>query len=326
MVNRFCRTLDRLLDQTVVFSYTNLGYGLRHWSWDPADLDVDMSGKTCIVTGANSGLGFAVTERLAELGASVTMVVRNRDRGQQARNTIIDRTRNPDIQLQVVDISSLAAVRQFVADFQQREDRLDVLINNAGVLLDQRQLSADGIEMTFATNILGPFLLTNALIPLMKHSAPARVILVSSGGMYLQKLKVDDLQSQQGSFNGTLAYAQTKRAQVMLAELWAERLAGSGVTVNAMHPGWVDTPGVQGSLPTFRRVMRPGLRTPSQGADTIIWLAVAPCLAFESGKFWFDRRERATHKLSRTKSTPSEYQRLWNECLSLSGLDSAKSN
>ena len=122
-----------------------------------------------------------------------------------------------------------------------------------------------------------------------------------------------------------IAYAQAKRAQAILTGLWAERLAGSGVTVNAMHPGWVNTPGLQKSLPTFRKTMRPLLRTPKQGADTVVWLAVALRLTSESGKFWFDRRERETHKFAHTKSSAQDRQKLWDECARLSGWTNVES-
>ena len=145
--------------------------------------------------------------------------------------------------------------------------------------------------------------------------------------MYTQKLDVDDLQFEHKPFNGVVAYAQAKRAQVILTELWAEKLAGSGVTVNAMHPGWADTPGVQTSLPTFRRLAKGSLRTPEQGADTILWLAVTRAVAGETAKFWFDRRARGTHLLPRTQSSAHDRQRLWDECVRLSGLtDQATAN
>jgi dehydrogenase/reductase SDR family protein 12 len=312
--------LDTLLDGTILFSFSRIGYIMRRSMWDTADLDVDMTGRTCVITGANSGLGFATSVHLAALGASVIMVARDPAKGQRAVDEVVDRTGNPNVRLEVVDLSSLEAVRGFAGQFLEQEERLDVLINNAGILLSERQPSVDGFELSFATNVLGPFLLTNLLTPLLARSAPARVIFVSSGGMYTQKLDVDDLQSEQGGFNGTVAYAQHKRAQVILTELWAERLAGTGVTMNGMHPGWVDTPGVRRSLPAFWKLMRPLLRTPEQGADTIIWLAVAPHLASESGRFWFDRRARKTHKLARTVSPPQDRWRLWDECVRLSGL------
>jgi NAD(P)-dependent dehydrogenase (short-subunit alcohol dehydrogenase family) len=249
------------------------------------------------------------------------MLVRNRSKGEKARSEISQTTGSNNLFLEIVDLSRLSDIRDFVERFQHRTDRLDVLINNAGVLLDERQESVDGIELTLATNIVGPFLLTRLLIPLLKQSAPARIIVVSSGGMYARKLNVDDLQFKQEAYSGVMAYAQTKRAQVILTELGAKRLAGSGVTINAMHPGWVKTPGLQTSLPLFSKLTNFSLRTPAQGADTIVWLAVAPHLVAESGKFWFDRRARETHKINRTKSSTAERQQLWAECVRLSGLD-----
>jgi dehydrogenase/reductase SDR family member 12 len=159
-------------------------------------------------------------------------------------------------------VSDLRDVRAFAARFPADEPRLDVLVNNAGVLPAERALSADGNELALATNVLGPFLLTNLLIPLLTASAPARVINVSSGGMYTQRLHgmytqrlhVEDLQSTGERFDGLTVYARTKRAQVILTELWARRLAGTRVVVHAMHPGWVDTPGVASSLPRFHRL------------------------------------------------------------------------
>ncbi len=311
---------DNLLDKTVILSYNRLGYVCRQGMWHTSDLDVDLSGKVFLVTGANAGLGYTTTEQLAQRGATVYMVARNQAKGEASQAEIIQNTGNQNVHLEIADLSSLADVRALVKRLQQTTDRLDVLINNAGILPTARSLSTDGIEMTFATNVLGLFVLTNLLLPLIKNRAPARIIIVSSGGMYTRKLKVDDLQFEQEPFNGVLAYAQSKRAQVILTELWAEHLAGSGVTVNAMHPGWVKTPGLQSSLPTFSKLMNLSLRTPKQGADTIVWLAIAPHLETESGKFWFDRQIRETHKTNRTKSTVAEREKLWMECVRLSGL------
>jgi NAD(P)-dependent dehydrogenase (short-subunit alcohol dehydrogenase family) len=314
------RTFDTLLDKTVVLSYTRLGYNLRQAAWKDADLKVDMTGQVCLVTGASSGLGRATAEGLARLGATVHMLARNESKGQWVREGIISRTEDETVHLEIADLSSLTSVRAFAERFLDRERHLDVLINNAGALLSEREISVDGFELSFATNVLGPFLLTNLLLPLLKTGAPSRIINVSSGGMYAQKLDVADLQFERKPFSGVTAYAQAKRAQVILTELWAKKLAGSGVTVNAMHPGWADTPGVQTSLPTFRRLARRSLRTPEQGADTIIWLAVAESVAGTSGRFWLDRRERGTHLLPGTQSSARDRQQLWDECIRLSGL------
>jgi NAD(P)-dependent dehydrogenase (short-subunit alcohol dehydrogenase family) len=319
MRSRLFRAFDTALDKTVVFSYTRLGYALRQAAWRDADLEVDMTGQVCLVTGANSGLGRVTTEALARQGATVHMLVRSEGKGRWVREGIVHRTGNEQVHLEYADLSDLTSVRDFAERFLARQTRLDVLINNAGALLSERGTSADGFDLSFATNVLGPFLLTNLLVPILEASSPSRIINVSSGGMYSQKLDVDDLQFERKPYNGVTAYAQAKRAQVILTELWAEKLAGSGVTVNAMHPGWADTPGVQSSLPTFRRWTKKSLRTPEQGADTIVWLAVAESVAGVSGRFWFDRRARDTHLLRGTRSSAQDRERLWAECVRLTG-------
>ena len=280
-----------------------------------------MDGKVVLVTGAGSGLGFAAAEGFAYLGASVWLLVRSQKRGQDARDRIVERSGNGDVHVGVCDLSNLESVRQFAGRYPDQASRLDVLVNNAGVMTEERAVSADGIELTLATNVVGPFLLTNLLIPLLEKSAPARIINVSSGGMYTQKVHVEDLQSEHGRFDGAQVYARTKRAQVILTELWAQQLAGSGVVVHAMHPGWSDTPGVRSSLPRFYKLTRPLLRTPEQGADTIVWLAAAAEPGRSSGGFWHDRRQRPTHLLPRTKETGQERERLIAECARLSGFD-----
>jgi NAD(P)-dependent dehydrogenase (short-subunit alcohol dehydrogenase family) len=205
----------------------------------------------------------------------------------------------------------------------QRHPAIHVLIHNAGALDDVRQTSPEGIELTVASQVVGPFLLTGLLLPALKAAAPARVLWVSSGGMYSEPLSVDRLEMPADGYDGTTAYARAKRAQVTLVELWARRLEADGIVVHAMHPGWADTPGVARSLPTFRRVVGPLLRTPEDGADTLVWLAVddgAPLA--ESGRFWLDRRPRALHRLASTRrsDTPEERARLWRWAVEKSGL------
>ena len=310
--------LDTILDRTVIAGYTNVGYRIRSRSWSASELE-RMDGKVVLVTGASSGLGAAAAEGFARLGATVWILARSQERGEQARAGIADRTGSREVHLDICDLSQLESVRQFAGRFQDQSDRLDVLVNNAGVLTPERDLSADGIELTLATNVIGPFLLTNLLTPMLRRSAPARVINVSSGGMYTRRLVVEDLQSEQVPFDGASSYARTKREQVILTEVWAQRLAGSGVVVHAMHPGWADTPGVQSSLPRFYRATRPLLRTPAQGADTIVWLGAADAPGHSSGGFWHDRRQRPTHLLPGTTETPQERERLWELCVHLSG-------
>lgn len=256
-----------------------------------------------VVSGATSGIGLATAEGFARLGASVRLLVGSEERGAQACAAIVRRTRNSDVQVSVCDLSNLESVRQFAGRFRDQASCLDVLINNAGVMTDKRAVSADGIELTLATNVVGPLLLTNLLIPLLQESAPGRIINVSSGGMYTQKLGVGDLRSERGQFDGPKVLARTKRTEVILTEIWAEQLAGTGVVVHAMHPGWSDTPSLRSSLPRFCQVTRPLLRTPEPGADTIVWLGAAAEPSRSSGRFWHDRRQRPTHLLPWTRET-----------------------
>jgi len=309
--------LDTVLDRTVVAGYTNAGYRIRRGMWNPADLQ-PMAGKVVLVTGATSGLGLAAAEGFARLGATVRLLARSEERGERARAAIVARSGNSDVHVDVCDLSDLQAVRRFGSRLSAEATRLDVLVNNAGVLLSERAVSVDGVELTFATNVLGPFLLTNRVIPLLEQSAPARIINVSSGGMYTQRIQVEDLQSAEGEYDGAVVYARTKRAEVILTELWAQRLQGTGVVVHAMHPGWVDTPGVRSSLPQFYKATSRLLRTPQEGADTIVWLGAAPEPARSSGGFWHDRRERPTHRVPWTKEAPKDRERLWAECERLS--------
>jgi NAD(P)-dependent dehydrogenase (short-subunit alcohol dehydrogenase family) len=307
--------IDTVMDLSVVGGYTNVGYRIRSRGWSALPR---MEGKVVLVTGASSGLGLAAADGFAGLGAAVWLAVRNRERGKEARARILEHRGRADIHIELCDLSRVASVRAFAERFAAEALRLDVLVNNAGVLTQERELSADGIELTLATNVIGPFLLTQLLVPVLERSAPSRIVNVTSGGMYTQKLRAEDLQSEQGDFDGPAVYARTKRAEVVLTEMWAERLAGSGVTVHAMHPGWADTAGVQSSLPRFYRVTRPLLRSPDQGADTIVWLGAAPEPADSSGGFWHDRRRRPTHLLPGTRETEAERRRLWAKCVALS--------
>jgi dehydrogenase/reductase SDR family member 12 len=291
---------------------------LRSPGWHESDL-ASMAGKVVLVTGATSGLGEAAATGFARLGASVWLVVRSRSRGEETKARIAEQTGSDDVHVGICDLSELRSVRRFAERCEAGPGRVDVLVNNAGVLTEERSLSRDGIELTLATNVVGPFLLTKLLAPLLLRSAPARVINVSSGGMYTQGLQLEDLQSARGKFRGTVAYARSKRIEVVLSELWSLRLAGTGVVVNSMHPGWVDTPGLRDSLPGFHRVVGPLLRTPEQGADTIVWLGSAPEAADASGAFWFDRGRRRTHLLPWGRESDEDRRRLWAEVERLSG-------
>jgi dehydrogenase/reductase SDR family member 12 len=305
--------LDTVLDRTVIAGYTNIGYAVRSRGWDDDALR-SMSGKSVLVTGATSGLGLAAAEGFARLGADVVLVARDAQRGERARAQVAEHCAGGAARLELCDLAKLASVRDLARRLDTRGDRLDVLVHNAGVLTEERTVTEDGIEMTFAVNVVAPFLLTRLLTERLAASAPSRIITVSSGGMYTQRLHPDDLQNAHGDFSGTTAYAHTKRAQVILTELWAQRLANRGIVAHAMHPGWADTPGVSASLPRFYRAARPLLRSPEQGADTIVWLGAADEPAHSSGGFWHDRRSRPTSLVPWTRETAADRRALWDEC------------
>lgn len=290
--------------------FTKLGYAWGKRSWAP--LKVSMRGRTVVVTGATSGLGEAAARQIAALGARVVIVGRNGEKAEATRKTIVAATGNKDVAVALADLSLLRDVRSLAHRLLESEPHIHVLVNNAGVLLNSRTTTPEGNETSLATNLLAPFLLTQLLIPRLKASAPARIINVASGGMYTSGLALDDMQYERGAYNGSVAYARAKRALVTLTETWADELAPDGVVVNAMHPGWADTPGVATSLPAFRSVTRPWLRDADEGADTITWLAAAPEAGEVTGGFWLDREPHRTHVLPSTNPTAEERRRLWD--------------
>ncbi len=312
--------VDDVMELAVVPSFTDVGYRVRRALFDWQDLiDLRMDGRVVAVTGATSGLGLASVRMLARQGASLRLLVRDRAKGERLAAEL-----GGDARALVVDMSDLSSVRRVVDEMVTSGERLDVLVNNAGALLTERRVSTDGFEMTFATTVLGPFVLTNGLVPLLERGGDVgrgRVINVASGGMYLERLHLDDLQMEREPYRGSVAYARAKRAQVLLTQEWAQRLRDRGIVVHAMHPGWADTPGVEASLPTFRTILGPFLRSPEQGADTIVWLAAAPEAARSTGRFWLDRRPRPIDRLPRTRATAEERAQLWEACERLTGAD-----
>lgn len=312
--------LDRALDRAVVPGYSRIGYLVRRRAW-PADDPApgSMAGRRVLVTGASSGLGTATARELARLGATVHLVVRDEARGQETLAAITEEVPGAELRVERCDVSDLADVRRCAADLLARLDRVDVLVHNAGVLPAERIETAEGHELTVATHVLGPVLLTELLMPLLSGHE-ARVVLVSSGGMYTQRLPTDDPEYRHGDYRGATAYARSKRMQVTLAPTLQERWAEDGVLVHAMHPGWADTPGVATSLPGFRTVMRPLLRDAEAGADTVVWLA-ATSQRLPGGLFWHDRAPRPTHYLRGTREAPEDRARLWDWVRASTGLE-----
>ncbi len=316
--------VDAVIEAPVVTSFTRIGYDLRSrlGHWTPLS-GYSLRDRVVLLTGATSGLGLAAAELLARDGASVILLGRDPAKTARVRDQLVERTGNDRLTTVVADMGDLGAVRRAAAEILSRHAALHVLIHNAGALSPHRTTAPDGTETTVASQVVGPFLLTGLLLARLRASAPARVITVSSGGMYATGLTVDHLEMTD-DYRGAEQYARAKRAQVTLNELWAERLGHGDVVFHVMHPGWADTPGVEASLPTFRRIVGPLLRTPAQGADTLVWLAAddGEPLA-TTGRFWLDRRPRPIHRLPTTRraDTPERRQQLWAWCVERSGLD-----
>ena len=299
---RFAGLVDTALEASVIGGFSRVGPLVRgrieQWA-DPPSLD----GRVCLVTGASGGLGLAASTGLARLGASLRLLVRDAGRGEEARRrgSSRDRQRGRALRARRHLAAPLGAGLRRAPRWRPASPCTCSCTTRASCPRE-RQETAEGLELTFATNVLGPHLLTRLLRERLIASAPARVVFVSSGGMYTRPPGHRRPAVAQGTFDGRVAYARSKRAEVVLAERWAEELAGTGVVVHAMHPGWADTPGIQTSIPTFRRVMRPLLRSPEQGADTIVWLAAAPEPAAVTGRFWSDRHERPRIVPSRARA------------------------
>lgn len=311
---------DGLLDRLVLPGYSRVGFAARRRYWPADDPRPDaLAGATVLITGANSGIGKAATAALAGLGATVLMAVRDPGRGDAARRDILAAHPAAEVIVERCDVSSLRAVGSFAAGLRSRWPRLDAVVHNAGVLPATRSETAEGHELTLATHVLGPILLTELLLPALAASADPRVVFVASAGMYTQRLPVDDIEYRRGTYRGATAYARSKRIQVALTAVLARRYGEHGVMVASMHPGWADTPGLAAALPRFHRVTGPLLRTPAQAADTAVWLA-ATAPTPPTGEFWHDRRPRPEHYLPHTRSTDADLRRVWRYCATAAGL------
>lgn len=307
--------LDTILDRSIVLGYSRLGYAVRQSSWkrdDPAP--GALADRSVVITGANSGLGRAAAARCADLGARVLMLVRDPERGHQAAEDIRADLPRADLVVLRCDVSDPESIRECVDCLRGRADRIDGLIHNAGVLPATRSESATGHELTLATHVLGPLLLTRLLREHLAGSGDARVVLMSSGGMLTAGVPAMDPEYRRGHYRGARAYARTKRLQVAFTPSLARCLEMDGIAVYSMHPGWANTPGVASSLPAFHRAMAPILRTSEQAADTAAWL-VATQPRPPTGTYWHDRRQRPTHLLPFVNDDPARVRSAWDYCL-----------
>lgn len=269
-----------------------------------------LQGKTILITGANAGIGKECAVALASQGARIVMVCRNLEKGTQAQQEIQSRSGSERIDLMQADVSSQASLREFSTAYKQRYDRLDVLLNNAGAIMPTRNLTVDGLESTFATNHLGYFLLTGLLLDILKESAPARIVNVSSEGHRMGRIPFADLQCERG-YQSMLVYCNSKLANILFTYELVHRLRGSRVTANCLHPGAIASNFAHDSRGWFRMMMRlsqPFLLTSEQGAQTSIYLASSPEVEGVSGKYFVKKRAVA--------SAPQSYntkvaQQLW---------------
>jgi NAD(P)-dependent dehydrogenase (short-subunit alcohol dehydrogenase family) len=260
------------------------------------------------VTGASGGLGLATARGLSRLGAAVHITGRDASRLDDARSMLFEEQPLAEVTTHVADVSDLAATAEFARQLSAEVPRLHAVVHNAGVMPAKRTTTPEGHELTLATHVLGPHVLTYGL---RKALAGGRVVLVTSGGAYGQRLDADDPEYAAGDYSGVTAYARTKRMQLVLTELWARDLEPNGIRVHSMHPGWADTPGVTDSLPRFAAVTGPLLRDADSGADTAVWLTATDD-AIGTGGFWHDRRRRPTHYAPVGIETPQQVGQFWD--------------
>jgi NAD(P)-dependent dehydrogenase (short-subunit alcohol dehydrogenase family) len=283
--------------------------------------NTDLSGKTCMITGATSGIGKAAALALARLGPSLVLIARDPARGEQTVKEIADKTGNRDVEVMLADLSSLQQVRRVANDFLATAKPLHILLNNAGVVMLQREETADGFETTFAVNHLSYFLLTNLLLERMQASAPARIVNVASdahayaGG----PLDFDDLQSTKG-YGSMKVYGKSKLANILFTRELARRLQGTGVTANCLHPGLVGSNlgknnGVLGNVATL--LLRPFARSTAKGAETAVYLCTSPDVEGASGKYFFDKKEKWPKRYAQSDE---DARRLWDVSLQMTGL------
>ena len=305
--------MSKVLDFAVVPGFSKIGFLVRKklGGW-PEVSEFDLTGKTVVITGPTSGLGAEVVRLLAPTGAKLILVGRNPQKLAATISEIESKCVAGKPESVIADMGDLSAVRQACADIQKLTSHIDVLVHNAGALLNSRHVSPEGIEQTIASHVVGPYLMTTLLLPELREG---RVVTVSSGGMYAKGIpdlgNSASLEMSADKYNGSQQYAIAKRLQVTLNEMWAERVPETEFV--AMHPGWADTPGVQESIPGFRRLTQPILRSARDGADTIAWLAAIDVLPSASGTFWCDRETWPIHKTSVTRKsdTPEVRRQLW---------------
>ncbi len=314
--------LDDLAEILVVPSFTRTGYRLRSRLFDWEDpMSWSLAGRTVVLTGPTSGLGREAAGAFARMGARLVLVGRDQGRLDSTRDELVAETPLATVSTVVADMASLASVRVAAETILAAEPRIDVIVDNAGAMFATRDVTAEGFERTFATMVLGPYVLIARLLPRLLASPDGRIVAVTSGGQYTQALPIDDLDFERGVYDGPRAYARAKRAQVALIREWARRLhvGRARVVANAMHPGWADTPGLEASLPGFRDLMGGRLRTAAEGVDTALWLAAAPDARAWTGRLFLDRRPRPFDRVPMTRLSAADRRTLWDQVVAMTG-------
>jgi retinol dehydrogenase-12 len=276
---------------------------------------ISMKGKICLVTGANTGIGFETAKALAQMGARVGLVCRTPAKCEDAKSTILQAVPDAELGSFAADLSSQAEIRRVAADITRTYPKIDVLINNAGIVENTFKRSVDGIEMTFAVNHLAYFLLTNLLLEPIKAAAPSRIINVSSAAHFGARIDFDDLQGEKG-YNGWRAYSQSKLANILFTYELARRLADTGVTVNCLHPGVIGTKLFRnlGIINTLAGIF---LASPEKGAETSVYLASSPEVEGVTGKYFDNKRAVPSSSASYNEA---DAKRLWQISAELTHL------
>ncbi len=315
--------IDRSMELLIAPSFARSGCLLRSRLYRWPEISAPLPGAHVVVAGATSGIGLASAHRYARLGAHLHLIGRDATRAAHAREELLKDGASA-VEISLVNLAERDEVTALASHLCGAIPRLHALVYSAGILRHDYAINSSGTEETIATHLLAPYLLANGLSELLAQSKGGSFILVSSGGAYTQRLDLAMLEMTRESYNGTIAYARAKRAQITLAPAIEHRLGGTGARVYAMHPGWVDTPGLTRGLPRFARLLRPLLRTPSEGAETILWLSevyteqVRPGTPATTGLF-LDHRERPSERRGREED-PALQEQLLGWCARQTGV------
>ncbi|MFK8083933.1 MAG: SDR family NAD(P)-dependent oxidoreductase [Granulosicoccus sp.] len=324
--------IDTLMEKSVVPSFSRLGTRIRSRLFDWQGLSsYSLAKRVVVITGATSGIGEAGAHRYASMGATLVIVARNAEKTDTLIATLKKSTGNLDIHRVIADLGSQEDTRKAAEEIASQWPVIDVLVHNAGALFNERKYADNGCDLSVELMVATPFLLTGLLLnnlqaasdktQAQKRELPpsaARVLTMSSGGMYTEALTVKQLQMSESDYQGAKQYARAKRAQVVLNEMWASRIPAEQVVFHALHPGWVNTPGITDALPGFSRILSPLglLRSADEGADTMIWLSADSAALAASGLFWHDRKVRAIDMMNKTRQADTQALRdeLWAWC------------